>query len=193
MLTVVCSFFSVQQSNSSAANSYDPRKSIAYLFTSHLHLNAFLFVSHLIVTASHLSSPHSTAFSCLAGFGGLSPHNTSVAGLTGTYTTAGLAVAHGHWILFGQKMAVVFFFATGAMFSAIINPRPKPYVLAPTYGITFLLGSVLLVFALLSAAYRPDSSILFWFAAAANGLQNGVTSMVSQEKAERRADIVAQI
>mmetsp|Transcript_12493 Transcript_12493/g.17209 ORF Transcript_12493/g.17209 Transcript_12493/m.17209 type:complete len:478 (-) Transcript_12493:207-1640(-) len=103
----------------------------------------------------------------------------SVSGFTGAYTKAGLGLADGDTSFFGFEVSMISSFIAGSCISALLNPTPLPHQLGPTYGPTFLLGSVLLAIASILSSTHPEQKNLFYFAAAANGLQNGMTSMYS--------------
>jgi len=114
---------------------------------------------------------------CMSGLLHSAGSKVSVAGFTGAYTNAGLALATGNWesLRFFSKMIASF--AGGATLSGLLNPRPVPHRMGPTYGPTFLFGSVMLaISSVLSLRSAPCNS-MFYFAAAANGLQNGMSSM----------------
>ena len=49
--------------------------------------------------------------------------------------------------------------------------------LGPEYGPTFILGSAFLIVAAIVGSIDPAGKIHYYFAAAANGIQNGMTSM----------------
>uniref|UniRef100_A0A6U0ENB9 EF-hand domain-containing protein n=1 Tax=Helicotheca tamesis TaxID=374047 RepID=A0A6U0ENB9_9STRA len=102
-----------------------------------------------------------------------------VSGFTGGYTKAGLGLAEGDTAFFGFEVSMIFSFIGGSCIASMINPRPVPHQLGPTYGPTFLVGSVLLVIACILSSTHPEQKNLFYFAAAANGLQNCMSSMYS--------------
>mmetsp|Transcript_1417 Transcript_1417/g.1882 ORF Transcript_1417/g.1882 Transcript_1417/m.1882 type:complete len:456 (-) Transcript_1417:291-1658(-) len=103
----------------------------------------------------------------------------AVSAFTGGYTKAGLALAEGDTSFFGFEAAMIGSFIGGSCISALINPKPKPWQLGPTYGPTFIIGSILLAISSTLSSTHPEDKSLFYFAAAANGLQNGMTSMYS--------------
>mmetsp|Transcript_9805 Transcript_9805/g.14332 ORF Transcript_9805/g.14332 Transcript_9805/m.14332 type:complete len:464 (+) Transcript_9805:42-1433(+) len=103
----------------------------------------------------------------------------AVSAFTGSYTRAGLALADGDASFFGFEASMIGAFIGGSCISALINPRPKPWQLGPTYGPTFIIGSILLAISSTLASTHPEDKSLFYFASAANGLQNGMTSMYS--------------
>lgn len=72
----------------------------------------------------------------------------STSGYTGIYTASALALADterdsqgkSRIEFFGFQICMILSFALGACISALLNPRPLPWRLAPMYAPTFLLG-----------------------------------------------------
>ncbi|KAL7541295.1 hypothetical protein ACHAXR_012038 [Thalassiosira sp. AJA248-18] len=102
-----------------------------------------------------------------------------VSAFTGTYTKSGLALANGEVVLFGFEFTLILSFIGGAMVAGLLNPKAIPHKLVPSYGPTFLLGSLCMIAASLAAVLHKDGRTLYYFAAMANGIQNGMTSMYS--------------
>lgn len=116
---------------------------------------------------------------CLSGLLSTSGRAVGVTAFTGGYTKAGLALGAGQFGDFGFQVSMILTFMFGSCLSGMINPRPVERQLGPTYGPSFLLGSALLATASVLSNVRPEGRALFYFAAAANGLQNGMSSMYS--------------
>lgn len=117
---------------------------------------------------------------CLSGLlseGGSDKQGVSA--FTGTYTKSGLALANGEVVLFGFEVTLILSFIGGAMVAGLMNPKAIPHKLVPSYGPTFLLGSGCMIAASISAMLHPESRALYYFAATANGIQNGMTSTYS--------------
>eukprot|EP00574_Skeletonema_japonicum_P003658 CAMPEP_0201716630 /NCGR_PEP_ID=MMETSP0593-20130828/2563_1 /ASSEMBLY_ACC=CAM_ASM_000672 /TAXON_ID=267983 /ORGANISM="Skeletonema japonicum, Strain CCMP2506" /LENGTH=569 /DNA_ID=CAMNT_0048206477 /DNA_START=65 /DNA_END=1771 /DNA_ORIENTATION=+ len=114
---------------------------------------------------------------CLSGMVG--PDRQSVSAFTGTYTKSGLALAAGDPKLFGFEFTLILSFIGGAIVSGAMNPQAIPHKLVPTYGPTFLLGSIFMIASAIFGVTLPDGRALYYFAAMANGLQNGMTSTYS--------------
>eukprot|EP00571_Detonula_confervacea_P002401 CAMPEP_0172313388 /NCGR_PEP_ID=MMETSP1058-20130122/20144_1 /TAXON_ID=83371 /ORGANISM="Detonula confervacea, Strain CCMP 353" /LENGTH=554 /DNA_ID=CAMNT_0013027033 /DNA_START=179 /DNA_END=1843 /DNA_ORIENTATION=- len=102
-----------------------------------------------------------------------------VSAFTGTYTKSGLALANGEAKLFGFEFTLILSFIGGAMLTGLMNPKAIPHKLVPSYGPTFLLGSLCMISASIAAVLHPDGRTLYYFAAMANGIQNGITSTYS--------------
>jgi len=106
---------------------------------------------------------------CVAGFA-LGMPEQPVAGVTGAYTRAAMGTD-----LPIFQAALIGCFVAGSAVTSLINPRPTPYRLTPHYGPTFLIGA-----ALLSAAHLMEASrAVYLLIVAANGVQNGVSSLYS--------------
>lgn len=103
----------------------------------------------------------------------------SVAGFTSSYSKAALALADGDWDTLGFQASLILSYMTGAFISGLITPNATPYQLEPTYGPTFLIGAVFLLTASVFAALEFEARYIFFFVAAANGIQNGIASIYS--------------
>ncbi len=103
-------------------------------------------------------------------------HKQSVA-VTGSYIRSGLALANGMYDDFVFAIALILAFAGGATVSSLINPNALPHRLDPSYGPNFLLGSLCLIAASIAAYINPSGRAQYFFAAATNGMQNGMSSM----------------
>ena len=104
-------------------------------------------------------------------------YKTAVSALTGAYTNSGLALADGLFKDFRFEIYLILAFVGGAIMSGLMNPQAIPHKLVPSYGPTFMLGSLCLVAASISADIKPSGRVHYLFAAMANGMQNGMTSM----------------
>jgi uncharacterized membrane protein YoaK (UPF0700 family) len=122
----------------------------------------------------------------------------STSGYTGVYTSSALALASSSFEtyhrtssnetnvqVFGFQICMAMSFVSGSTISALLNPRPSPWRLAPMYAPTFLLGAIFMCIAASMAYAEPKSSKdphkhrFFFFVALANGIQNGISSMYS--------------
>lgn len=106
-------------------------------------------------------------------------HKQGVSAFTGTYTKSGLALANGEVQLFGFEFTLILAFIGGAFVAGMMNPKAIPHKLVPSYGPTFLLGSLCMIAASIAAELHPEGKTLYYFAAMANGMQNGMTSTYS--------------
>lgn len=117
--------------------------------------------------------------SCLSGL--LLPNGAtqSVAGFTSSYTKSALSLVQGEWSLFGYHSLIILSYMLGAAIAGYITPNAKPYRIEPTYGPTFLIGGIFLLLASILSAFDYSEQYVFFFAAAANGIQNGIASIYS--------------
>lgn len=153
-----------------------PSSSLANMGVSSAEEARFVFSIGLLLS---LNSGYINGL-CLSGLlaeGG--SHQQSVSAFTGTYTKSGLALADGDTALFGFEFTLILSFIGGAMVSGMMNPNAVPHKLVPSIGPTFLLGSLCMIAASISAAVNPSGRALYYFAAIANGIQNGMTSTYS--------------
>jgi len=116
---------------------------------------------------------------CLSGLLTDDGTKVPVSAFTGSYTKSAIFLAGGQVPEFGFLITLILCFIGGATLSSALNPRAKPYQLGPEYGPCFLVGSILLVIASVLSEIHDTSRGLFYCAAAANGLQNGMSSMYS--------------
>jgi uncharacterized membrane protein YoaK (UPF0700 family) len=168
----------------------------------------YSYTEHVFVVVLGLVLSFNSGFSngvCLSGF--LTPNDVewnvqSTSGVTGTYTVSALALAEAthyqgnnddedskldlqgltnvQW--FGYQISIILCMICGSTISAILNPRPFPWRVAPMYAPTLLIGAFLMCMAALGSsfdAYTDTGNVHYFFflVAAANGVQNGVSSM----------------
>ena len=100
----------------------------------------------------------------------------AVSSVTGTYTHAGLSLSEGDIGMFGLDLGLIFCFILGSTVSGFMNPKAIPHKLVPSYGPTFLFGSLCMIASSTAAAVAPGTRSLYYFAAMANGVQNGMSS-----------------
>ena len=106
-------------------------------------------------------------------------HKEPVSAFTGTYTKSGLSLANGEVKLFGFEFTLILSFIGGAVLAGLMNPKAIPHKLVPSYGPTFLIASLCMIASSIAAVLYPDGRALYYFAAMANGIQNGMTSTYS--------------
>ncbi len=104
-------------------------------------------------------------------------HKQAVSGVTAAYTKSGLYLADGIFKEAGFEFSLILAFVGGAIVSGLMTPQAIPHKLLPSYGPTFLLGSLCLFAAAWIADDRPYGRVQYIFAAMANGMQNGMSSM----------------
>ena len=105
-------------------------------------------------------------------------YKQAVSGVTAAYTKSGLYLADGLFNEAGFEFSLILAFVGGAFVSGLMTPKAIPHKLVPSYGPTFLLGSLCLFAAAWIADHnRPYGRVQYFFAAMANGMQNGMSSM----------------
>ncbi|KAL3764452.1 hypothetical protein ACHAW5_000116 [Stephanodiscus triporus] len=105
-------------------------------------------------------------------------YKQAVTSVTTAYTKAGLYLADGLFKEAGFEFSLILAFVGGAFVSGLMTPKAIPYKVVPSYGPTFLLGSLCLFAAAWIADHnRPHGRVQYFFAATANGMQNGMSSM----------------
>jgi len=102
-----------------------------------------------------------------------------VAGFAGAYSHLAIQLVDGNWVAYMYYLCLIFSYAIGNFIAAILSPRAKSYVIDPGYGPTFLIGGTMLLAASLLARFEQPSRFVFFFVAAANGIQNGIASIYS--------------
>ncbi|KAL3925951.1 MAG: hypothetical protein SGILL_000052 [Bacillariaceae sp.] len=168
----------------------------------------YTYKEHIFIVTLGLILSFNSGFSngvCLSGF--LTPNDErwdaqSTSGMTGAYTVGALALADtlvfskdsgksdsnyqglSSFQFFGFQVVMVLSMICGSTISALLNPRPVPWRIAPMYAPTLLIGAILVcIAAALSSSVEElnqgigPSHSFFFFVAAANGVQNGVSSM----------------
>ncbi|KAG7355427.1 DUF1275 domain containing protein [Nitzschia inconspicua] len=116
----------------------------------------------------------------------------STSGMTGVYTLSALALANSNYDdtgnlnqsrFVGFQISIILSYMMGSCISAVLNPRPAPWRLAPMYVHAFLIGAIFMCIAAALAAgeryFLFQVPYFFHFVAAANGVQNAVSSMYS--------------
>ena len=113
---------------------------------------------------------------CLSGAVALDGTKQAVAAVTGAYTGSAVAMASGNGGAAMNTFKVLGSYIAGAMAAGLLNPNPKTFQVAKGVGPSLLLGSVLL-FTSKSLLSNHQNLLAFCLIAAANGLQNSMTSV----------------
>lgn len=110
----------------------------------------------------------------------LNPETAMVSGVAGLITGSAKHLIETAWVKYGYNVCMLLCYMGGACFTAILSPRAKPYSIDPFYGPSFLFGGTLLLASSLMALNNVEySRFIYYFAIAANGIQNGVASIYS--------------
>jgi uncharacterized membrane protein YoaK (UPF0700 family) len=115
----------------------------------------------------------------LTGYKGLSNINVPVAGLTGTYTKAAIAIADHNGVGFVDAFAIIGCFIFGSFLSGLFLPKAKPMSISPEYGPLLLLQGLFLTSACIGSELNYEGIWLWYLLSIANGIQNGITSIYS--------------
>jgi uncharacterized membrane protein YoaK (UPF0700 family) len=115
----------------------------------------------------------------IRGFKGLSDYHTAVAGITGGFTKVSIFIANNEYDEFWTNFYVICCFIFGGFISGIFIPNAKPLEISPEYGPLFLLIGIILVVSALVTEYDGNERLLWCLLALANGIQNGMISMYS--------------
>ena len=172
----------------------------------------YTYREHIFIVILGLILSFNSGFSngvCLSGF--LTPNDVrwnvqSTSGMTGAYTVSALALAEttnyradadgtddgeesylqgfSSFQFFGFQICMILSTIAGSTISAILNPRPFPWRVAPMYAPTLLIGGLFICIAAILSSFDPDMNegttdlhYFFFFVAAANGVQNGISSV----------------
>jgi uncharacterized membrane protein YoaK (UPF0700 family) len=118
--------------------------------------------------------------SCITGLIAPSGTQQAVTSNTGTVTKSALALSRGDTRDCGFLVSMGLCFALGSFIAGFLTPQPRPFRLEATYGPTFLIGAVFLSLSSALAALEVEQEqFIFYLAAAANGIQNGISSIYS--------------
>ncbi len=97
--------------------------------------------------------------------------------VTGAYTKSSLALAKGIYKDFAFSFSLIPVFIGGVFVLGLMNPHAISHMIHPSYGVTFLLGSLCLIAASIVVDIKPNGWLHYFLAAAANGMQNGMSSL----------------
>ena len=95
---------------------------------------------------------------CLSGFveGENNPGVSGpVAGVTNLFTNSAISLMRGDMERYRFHVGIILSSMVGSVISAVMNPRPVPFILSPRYGPTFIIGSL---FATLGAVEALQNS-----------------------------------
>lgn len=130
----------------------------------------------------------------LSGF--LTPNSShwisqATGGFTSAYTKSAMAVVDTNQQIngmpniefFGFQICMILSFAGGSFIASLLIPRPVAWRLQPMYAPVFLIGALLMTGAAVLACAEADPAHgkvhYFFLVVAANGVQNGLSSMYS--------------
>ena len=114
---------------------------------------------------------------CLSGFilvDSDSVRNT-VTGVTGAYTNSAIAVGDRDLERYKFMVGTLFSVMVGSCISSVLNPRPIAFEISPSFGATFIIGSIFSALGSVSAIHNSRRE--FYLVAISNGIMNGISSM----------------
>ena len=116
---------------------------------------------------------------CLSGFLHVGdPYVTHpVAGVTNLFTESAISLLTNNMTKYSFQVGTIMSTMAGSCISAILNPRPVPFILSPRYGPTFIIGSIFSTLGAVAAVGNGRRE--FHFTSVGCGIMNGVTSMYS--------------
>jgi len=115
---------------------------------------------------------------CLSG-GFIQGTKQAVAAVTGAWTNSALLFADGKSAAFQKQAFIILSYLGGSAIYGFLDPRPTTFKLSESTGPTFIIGSLLLWLASHWANNGGPEMGAFYLAAAANGLQNSITSVLT--------------
>jgi hypothetical protein len=129
-------------------------KKLSYLQQASPMHERYTYREHIFIATLGMILSFNSGFSNGVTLSGILTPDTvkwstqSTSGYTGIYTNSALVLAdtsreaQGHTRIqfFGFQICMILCFISGACISALLNPRPMPWRLAPMYAPTFLLG-----------------------------------------------------
>lgn len=116
---------------------------------------------------------------CLSGFLHVGePYVTHpVAGVTNLFTESAISLLNNNMQKYSFQVGTIMSTMAGSCISALMNPRPVPFILSPRYGPTFIIGSIFSTLGAVAAVGNGRRE--FHFTSVGCGIMNGVTSMYS--------------
>ncbi|CAB9499014.1 membrAne [Seminavis robusta] len=116
---------------------------------------------------------------CLTGLLTESKRKVNVTSHAGTLTLSATSLSAGDIPEFSFYTSMMFCFMLGSYIAGLLTPNAKKFRIEPTYGPTFLIGAALLGASSILAAIEANDNVIFYLASAANGIQNGMSSLYS--------------
>jgi len=107
------------------------------------------------------------------------PATSGVSGVGGPYTFSGMDLVEGDWKMFSFYSNLILSYLFGSFIPGLITPRAHKHVPEPYYGPTFFLAALCLLASSLLGTFHYPSRFIFFLAACAVGIQNGVVSIYS--------------
>jgi len=142
--------------------------------TVHLHIHSAIFYGMLLSFNSGFVNG-----ACLSGLLSSDGTKQAAAAVTGAWTNGALGAAAGQWGQFAFNAKCIGSYAGGSLISGLLSPRPEPFAAGPGVARAFGIGAALLFASAHLSAKGASATAFLYPAAAACGIQNGVTSALS--------------
>jgi hypothetical protein len=119
---------------------------------------------------------------CLSGAVAADGSKQAVAAVTASWTNSAMGLASGNVAQFQFLAKVIMSFISGSAISGFLNPRPTPFLFdgSSQYGSSLFIAAALLCVAAGQLQDADSVKTGFYLAAMANGIQNSVTSTLTQ-------------
>jgi hypothetical protein len=118
---------------------------------------------------------------CLSGAATADGSKQAVAAVTASWTNSALGMASGNMAQFGFLGKIIVAFISGSAIAGFLNPKPTPFLVEPSsYRGSFGIGAFLLVLAAIQLEEVKTVKSGLLLCAMANGIQNSVTSTMTQ-------------
>jgi uncharacterized membrane protein YoaK (UPF0700 family) len=109
----------------------------------------------------------------------LNPQSAMVSGVAGYVTNNATFLVSSTWDKYVFNLCMFLSYTGGATLVTLISPKAKPYAIAPGYSICWILGGTMLLAASMLSVYGYPTLGIWHLCIAANGVQNGVSSVYS--------------
>lgn len=122
---------------------------------------------------------------CLSGFisenppTDLDPAKAMVSGVAAYVTNSATYLIDEGWDLYRFNLGMFLSYMIGSGIPGLLSPTAKPYSIDPMFGPAFMLGGTFLLASSFFSIYDQQTRWIYFFAIAANGVQNGVASIYS--------------
>lgn len=107
----------------------------------------------------------------------INPMLQGISGTGGSFTKSARFLVEENWPQYSYATCLVLAYIAGSSIPGFIIPNAHVYILEPLYGPTFFIAAAFLLISSLFGTYGIPSRFIFFFATAALGVQNSITSL----------------
>jgi len=157
------------------ASDYEKREAIYVLIAGVLIALNTGFVNGVSMSPFFLSESDSD----FEGDTTFNPPAQGISGTGGSFTKSARFLVERNWSQYSYVTCLILAYIAGSSIPGFLVPRAHIYLLEPLYGPTFFIAALFLLAAGLFATYHLPSRFIFYFATAALGVQNSITSLYS--------------